>query len=34
MKKDGAGRANWGTSTDENPDKLVLLLGFCFFFSF
>lgn len=21
MKKDGAGRANWGTSTDENPDK-------------
>lgn len=25
MKKDGAGRANWGTSTDENPaEKSVL----------
>lgn len=34
MKKDGAGRANWGTTTDENPEKLVLLLGFCFFFLF
>lgn len=34
MKKDGAGRANWGTTTDENPDKLVLLLGFCFVFLF
>jgi len=21
MKKDGAGRANWGSTTDENPDK-------------
>lgn len=31
MKKDGAGQANWGTSTDENStDKLVLLLFFYF----